>query len=145
MRQHPAGPGDPLNCGEEISRLGQDPRPFRCQYMPEDNKAGVAKIDNIKSPTVKKSGTEGGAEREGQNAGRQHRILDSLRRFSGRNKVDGLTAHKTMLINTLMSPTVTSGWVSNQDTSMTRSGEIGPASPGGGLSRAGRSPILLEL
>lgn len=46
--------------------MQQDPRLFGCQYMQakEEDKAGVAKIDNIKSPTIKKSGTEGGAERE---------------------------------------------------------------------------------
>lgn len=65
MQQHPAGPGEPLNRGEEISHLRQDPRLFGCQYTQaeEEDKAGGAEIDNIKSRRVKKSGTEGGTER----------------------------------------------------------------------------------
>lgn len=61
--------------------MRQDPRLFGCQYMQakEEDKDGVVLvIDNIKSSTIKKRGTEGGAEREGQNAGSQHHILDSL-------------------------------------------------------------------
>lgn len=98
MQQHPAWPGDPLNPGEEISHLQQDPRLFRCQYMQaeEEDKAGEEWHRGSRR------------ESEGQNAGSS--IVFGVTKIL-RQKQSGWLDCKQQIVNKYFNATYSYVWV----------------------------------